>query len=404
MKDSEKIAYIRQMMPVTQQSAYLNTGSAGPLSQIGGEALQTGLTTDMDEGRANMPGFISLLEAKTIFREKIAALINASPGEIALTQHTTHGMNIITHGLAWQPGDEIVTTNLEHQGGLIPLYVIRERFGVIIKVVHLNPDDSPETIVVKFKATITPRTRLFAFSHVAWNTGQRLPLTDIVALAHQHHILCLVDAAQSIGAIPVDVAASAVDFYAMPSQKWLCGMEGSGTLYIRQDKVSQIAPTFVGFLSLKDPSQYDLNGYYMPAANAQRYEMGTVFRPMVKAMATHLTWLEEEIGWAWIYERVGNLADYLQNALKTVPHVQVITPSGKQSGLTTFLLEGYDPPRVVTKLDQEGIIIRYIGQPYALRVSTGFYNTEADIDRLIATLKTIAASDPDSLPHYVSPF
>jgi L-cysteine/cystine lyase len=177
MNDAEKIAQIREAMPVTQHKIYLNTGTCGPLSKVTVETLQQGDSMELVEGRSDMTGFAALLQAKADARQAVANLVKAAPEEIALTHHTTEGINIIAHGLTWQPGDEIITTKLEHEGGLIPLYVLRDRYGVVVHVIDVEPGD----VVAQFERAITPRTRLMLFSHVAWNTGLRLPLAEIVA-------------------------------------------------------------------------------------------------------------------------------------------------------------------------------------------------------------------------------
>jgi L-cysteine/cystine lyase len=213
-------------------------------------------------------------------------------------------------------------------------------------------------------------------------------------------VLSLVDAAQSVGAIALDLPASGVDFYAMSGQKWLCGPEGTGALYVRRDRLSLAAPTFVGYKSMGDAARYDYTGYFMPSPDARRYELATIYRPGLKAMIANLTWLADTMGWEWIYARIARLAAYAHDALSRLPGVRVITPPGPQAGLITFTLEGYDPARVMTRLAQADIVLRFIDQPYALRISTGFYNTEGDIDRLIDALRDILAQNPDMLPLY----
>jgi L-cysteine/cystine lyase len=391
MNDAEKIAQIREAMPVTQHKIYLNTGTCGPLSKVTVETLQQGDSMELVEGRSDMTGFAALLQAKADARQAVANLVKAAPEEIALTHHTTEGINIIAHGLTWQPGDEIITTKLEHEGGLIPLYVLRDRYGVVVHVIDVEPGD----VVAQFERAITPRTRLMLFSHVAWNTGLRLPLAEIVAMGHRHHVLSLVDGAQSFGAIPLDLPASQVDFYAMPGQKWLCGPEGTGALYVRQDRMNQVAPTFVGFSSLEDVKMYDFLGYFLPARTAQRYEVGTVYRPGIKAMVANLAWLRDSIGWDWIYSRIMHMAGYAYHALNNLRGVTAITPPGPQAGLITFKLDGCDPARVMSQLAGEDIILRYIRHPYALRIATGFYNTEQEIDRLIESLRAILKRAPE---------
>ncbi len=400
MLNNDKITVIRQAMPVTQSKVYLNTGTSGPLSSVTVDTLNKENTYELGAGRADSEGFARLGEAKLALRQAYAALTGTLPAEIALTHHTTDGMNIVLHGLNWRPGDEVISTTLDHEGGLLPLYVLRQRKGIAVKTVDLLGVKSDEEIVARLEAAVTPRTRLILFSHVAWNTGQRLPMAQIAAMARRHHALTLVDAAQSAGAIPLDLPESGVDFYAMPGQKWLCGPEGIGALYIRRERLSLVQQTFIGYASLENSSMYDYDGAFFAAPGARRFEVGTVYRPAVHAMAANLHWLSKSVGWEFIFERIARLSKYTFQALNALPGVKVITPKGGQSGLITFNLEGYDPARVMVKLRQENIIVRFLPHPYALRVSTGFYNTKNDVDRFIGALEEALSDSPDALPEW----
>jgi L-cysteine/cystine lyase len=401
MTNSEKIAEIRNAFPAVKNKVYLNAGSVGPISTITTQVLHQSSAEELEEGRSSMAGFYTFRVKKAELRSAYARLVNASPDEIALTHHTTDGMNIAIHGLVWQPGDEVITTNLEHPGGLLPVYVLRQRYGVTVKIIEAPPHLLPQEVVARFEAAITPHTRLLVFSHVAWNTGMRLPLKEIVEMAHRHFVLCAVDGAQSTGATPLDLPGSGVDFYAMSGQKWLCGPEGIGALYVRKERLSELQPTFVGYASMGDAGIYDLRGAYMPAPNARRYEVATVNRPTIKAMTANMAWLEESVGWEWIHARIISLAEYARRRLAQLPGVTIITPPGPQAGLMTFNLTGYDPARVVAKLAEDDIIVRFIPEPYyALRISTGFYNNEQDIDTLVEAIQCIQAGAPESLPEF----
>ena len=400
MNDAKKFALIREVMPATEKLAYFNTGSVGPISTILSEAIASGNETELREGRASMPAFMLSRQKMSDLRDLLTGLVKAEAGEVAVTHHTTDGMNIMAHGFQWQAGDEVVTTTAEHPGGLLPFYVLRERQGVVVKLIDLPADISPEEVVARFETAISPRTRMLAFSHVLWNTGMRLPLAEIVAMAHRHHVLCAVDGAQSAGAIPLDLPASGVDFYAFPGQKWLCGPEGTGGLYVRRDRLSLLKPTFVGYRSMDAGGGHDWAGSFTPQKDARRFETGSVYRPGIAAMAANLGWLQDTIGWEWIHARIAHLAEYAHRALSAMPGVTVITPPGRQAGLVTFNLDGYPPPKVMTKLGEEGIVVRFIPQPLALRISTGFYNSEADIDRLVAALAAIQKIDPELLPDF----
>lgn len=404
MSDSDKLSTIRTAMPVTEAKAYLNTGTCGPIATVLRQSLDESLAYDFANGRASGDGFVKMMESMADIRARIGRMVHADPSTIALTQHTTNGMNIALFGLNWQAGDEIVTTTVEHEGGLVPAFILRQRYGVVIRMVEINAADTDAEIVDKLAAAITPRTRAMLVSHVAWNLGNRLPLEEIAAVCRRHHVLSIVDAAQSAGAVPLDLPASGVDAYAMPGQKWLCGPEGTGFLYVRAESLSLFNMSFSGFLSLKTPMDWDFTGHFMPAPGAKRFEVGSIYRPLMHATAANLRWLEEEVGWEWIYGRIAHLSAYTYEQLQTIPQVKMVTRGAAESGLNSFFLEGYDSARVVAKLAAENIVIRFLGHPYCLRLSTGFYNNEADVDRCIAVLRHITTLDPADLPEFVSPF
>ena len=397
MTNDEKARLARAEMPVTGRKAYLNTGTAGPLARATQEALEAGARFDYETGRGTFSSFPVLLDDIVNLRAGFASLMGVDESEVALTHHTTDGINIVANGLAWQAGDEIVTTSAEHEGGLLPLYVQKRRFGVVVRVVDIGLGDSPDEIAVNLGRAIGPRTRLLAISHVNWNTGLCMPIESIAAIARERGVLTLVDGAQSAGAIPLDLGSSGVDFYAAPAQKWLCGPEGIGALWVRAGSLALLEPTFIGFFSLVDTSSYDLSGNFMPAPGARRFEVGSVYRPAIKAMRANLDWLSQELGWPWIHARIAALAERARSALLSIAEVDMVTRADAGSGLLTFALRGYDHGRVVAELEKSDIVIRNLHAPDALRVSTGFYNDDEDIARLVEGLRAITAKDPEDL-------
>src|SRR5262249_42664698 len=150
-------------------------------------------------------------------RSLMAAALEVSPDEVALTTSTGDGLNVALLSLPWQAGDELITTTTEHTSLLLPLGMLRQRFGVVVRFVDLPADGAA---MAAMEARITPRTRLLALSHVSYATGAVAPLQSLVSMAHEHGVSVLIDGAQSFGAIPLGLSASGVDFYAVTGQKW----------------------------------------------------------------------------------------------------------------------------------------------------------------------------------------
>ncbi len=202
-------------------------------------------------------------------------------------------------------------------------------------------------------------------------------------MGREFGIPILIDGAQSAGALSVDVKALGVDFYAIPGQKWLCGPDGTGALYVRRKAQSSVASTYVSFFSVKHEEgvEWELH------ENAQRFEMGGYHPAALAGQAAALQWLEKTVGYEWIFERIAALNIYAYTMLKSVPGLTMLTPK-PMSGLLSFTLEGRDVKEVVMHLrEKHNIYIRDIPAMKCLRVSTGFYNTEEDVDRLIEALK-----------------
>nr|BBH91440.1 cysteine lyase [Thermosporothrix sp. COM3] len=373
---------IRQDTPATSTHIYLNTGTFGPLPICVAQAMQQQTEDELRGGRIGGKPFEKLSAIYAAARSNVAQLLHASIDEIALTDNTGEGLNIVCYGFNWQAGDEVITTDHEHVSALAPLYQIRERFGISIKVAELGPRaDAPlaETI----ERLITERTRLIVLSHVTWTTGTVLDIASVNRMAHAHHIPVLIDGAQSAGAIPIDVKELDVDFYALPMQKWLCGPDGTGALFVSQEAREYIQPTYVGYWSAKSfhGDDWQLN------ESAQRFELGGRQTAAIAGQNAALEWLEKTVGYDWLFARISQLHAYAYERLQTVPGLTLLTPVPGASGLLAFTLDGKASDEISKQLaEHHNILIRDIPETKALRVSTGFYNTEAEIDALVAAL------------------
>jgi len=382
------ITAIRRDAPATLAQAYLNAGTNGPLSRYAAEAIAAANEDQLRAGRIGPGVYEKALAISTELRSSFARLLGASDEDIALTHHTTDGMNIAVWGQNYQAGDEIVTTSLEHPGGLVPVLVAAKRFGVTVRVVPVEITDDGPTTAEKVIAAITPRTRLVAVSHVSWKSGVVLPLAPIAERVHAVGGLLAVDAAQSAGAIPVDLRALDVDYYACPGQKWLCGPDGVGALYVRQERVMDTQQTFAGGPALRDGAAHDSAGNYLPGTTARRFEVATVYKPTIAGMLASLQWLEG-LGFAEIYERIQALTALCRERLSALPGVTVYTPAS-QAGLTSFNISGVDAVQASARLGEMGVLIRSVSNPDLLRASTSFYNDESDVERLVQGVRGVS--------------
>jgi L-cysteine/cystine lyase len=374
-------------MPATTRYAYFNTGTSGPLSLAATEAIRAQVEREFTEGRIERTSAMAAMQARENARQAVAGLIGCTPEEIALTHHTTEGMNIVTWGIDWQPGDEAVTTNIEHAGGLLPLYAVRKARGVTVRFVDLHYGDVDA--VAALEKMLTPRTRLISLSHVSYATGAVLPLAEIVTMAHRHGVPVLVDGAQSVGAIPVDVKDIGVDYYSLSGQKWLCGPEGTGALYVRFDKLDTVRQTFVGYSSFAGRREEDdATEEMIPHPAAKRFEVGTRHAPDFAGQAAAIGWLREEVGTGWAFARIRSLAERARERLSAVDGVEVLTP-GTPAGLICFTVDGVDAKDLVIRLAERKFVIRSIRDPYCARVSTGYFNTEDEVDRLAEAVADI---------------
>ena len=411
LPDDEKIPAIREALPSTVAGIYLNTGTAGPLPRETARAMAEAEAWELRTGRADINFYKDSLERRSEARAAIAVVLGTDPGHIALTHATTDGMNVAVWAVDWKAGDRVVTTNLEHAGGLGPLWAIRERFGVELAIANIGmggmgvpsagegtegaPD--PAAILEAFDRAITPSTRLVALSHVAWASGARLPVHEIAELAHSRGALVAVDGAQSVGAIPVSVEDLGVDFYAAPGQKWLLGPEGTGAVYCAESVLDRPRLAFAGYWNFES---IDLAAEGKLWPDARRFEGAGYHGPSVLGFARSTAWLSMYVGWQWIHDRIARLAGEAASMLTEIPGVEVLTPRANMAGLVTFRIAGWRSGEALRELSQRTLCIaRTIPPLDAIRISVGFFNTDGELRRFCDGVALVAENTPETIPH-----
>ena len=381
---------LRDEIPVLANLTYLNTGWSGPPPRRVAQALKDRINLELNEGPTTPPVQESGREVQAQARQAAARLFNADPEEVMVTRNTTEGLNIVLSGLDWQEGHEIITCNLEHGSVLITSLVTGKRHGVKVRVVDLDPHDSRETILGKFEAAFTSRTRLLFVSHVEFSTGLRMPAAELARLAHDRGAQIMLDGAQTGGHIHLDMAAEEFDFYSIPGQKWVLGYEGVGALYIRRELIERIYPAHSGGRAVVHPVDYD--NVQLAAADMEKFHGGSSSVPLQAAFLEAVQFVEE-VGVREIDERNRQLAARLKRQLSDLPAVQVYSPMEPElsSGLVSFALSGWEPPAAVERLwNDHRIVVRQVGYPPGIRASFHFFNTEDEVDQLAQAVKGLA--------------
>ena len=382
---------LRAQLPVTNRVAYFNTGWSGPLPNPVTEAMRARQQLEAERGPASREVFIEYLELTEELRQRLATTVGAQPEEIALTQNTTEGMNIVINGQRWRRGDRIVTTTAEHSSGLVPCYHLQRRHGLDLGFVRTDAADSPDEMLAKFDAAITPGTKLVVLSHISYSTGQVFPLAQINALAHAAGARVLVDAAQGLGQLPLNLRADEVDYYAMAGHKWLLGPDGQGALFIRRDLIADLEPIYVAHAAA-DSLDFEGGGYHPAADTIAKFSLTPASVPLRAGINAALA-LYNDAGPDAVWRRIRSLAAHATEHLAQVERVSVSSPANAehQCGLVAFRIEGLPAARVAEYLEvRAGVVARAVSEVDAVRMSTHYFNTEAEIDRAVAAVRRAA--------------
>jgi L-cysteine/cystine lyase len=357
----------RARFPVLEQFAYFNAGTNGPLSRQTLDAMAELRSWEAANGRAGKAYFDAMIARMERVRALFAEQLSVPTENVALTESTTQGVHVVVTGLALGPADEVVTTDAEHFGLSGPLFASNASLR-IARVRDAPADDVFELI----RREVTPRTRLIAISAVSWFDGKIFPWQE---LRRSTGLPILVDGAQSAGAIDVD--ATEADFYTVSAQKWLCGPDSTGALYVRDPE--QLPPKLVGY-----PAQaaYDIAaGTWEPKPGAARFDTG--FHPPSSSAG-----LEAALSGlpAGRFARAAELTAYCRAALVDAGH-DVVTEPG-QARLLSFRAPG-DAAETSAALYARGVSLRDIPGTDLLRASVGWWNDESDVERLVLELSRL---------------
>jgi len=336
-------------------------------------------------------------EAYEKSRKRVASYLGATTAdEIVFTRGTTESINLVAQ--AWggkflRAGDAILLTEMEHHSNLVPWQLLAERTGARLRFVPVRDDGT--LALDRLPSLLTPEVKLFAFTHISNSLGTINPVAELCAKARTVGALTLVDAAQSVGHLPIDVQKLGCDFLAFSGHK-MCGPTGIGALYGRAEILDALPPWHGGGEMIVSVT-LEKSAFKKPP---HRFEAGTPNIAGAIGLAAAIDYIEK-IGRAEIFKHDVDLANYAMQRLAELPGIRILGPSTERGALVGFVMEAAHPHDLTTFADQSGLAMRgghHCNQPLmrrfgvtgTTRASFYFYNTTAEIDRMIEILHAAA--------------
>lgn len=368
---------INEEFPSNKQATWFCTGIVGIMPKSAVKALADAMlryeTVDVHK-------YHEIDSSLNTLREKLAFLISTeNPSDLCFTRNATEGIIIGLSSIDLEPDDEILTSDQEHGALMDRLNYIDQKGRAKLRMFKISKE--PEETFKSARDLLSEKTKILAFSHVSCQTGIRLPVKEICKAGRESGAYILIDGAQSIGNIPVNVRDYDCDFYVGNGHKWLCGPKGTSFLYINPESKIETSTTFIARGSFSDDP--------ITRRNATRFEYGTRDRMLLYGLLIVLSLYDK---WKWEQKdgRIKELSSYLKERLIDIPKCILHTPLEweKSSGNTSFSIEGYSYEKVSEYLTNNWqMMVRSVPEINAIRISTSYFNTFNEIDRLIEALK-----------------
>ena len=355
---------------------YLNTAALGPTTRAvlerTLEAWRELESNPVYMGYSDGPAHV----AADRVRSAAANLLGCTADEILLTRSTTEAMTDLAHSVPLRRGDRVLITDQEHNGGIVGWQYRARRDGVLVDVVPIAPTDhDPGAIVQRFAAAITRRTKVISVSHVLFATGLRMPIAELAALARSRGIFCVVDGAQAVGQIEVDVKALGCHAYATAGHKWLMGPKGTGLLYVSRDATGI------------ELVQWELGkAFITEASGVGSHPLASGLVVAIEAMAARGLAAVERHNLALRERAYEGFAQLPQLTLMSVPRGPLATAI-----VSARLPADIDARALITTLrEKHRVVIKRIEESLfnGIRFSPHIFNTEADVDAALAALRT----------------
>jgi len=390
MPDPNDPAYwqkIRNQFMLRTDEVFFNTGTMGAMPRVVvarmtehlHKAAMCAAEWDYAADGDMMSGYFPYVE----IRQKIAKLLNVSDyKQIALTENATMSMSYVAMGLWLQKGDEVITSDQEHGGGVSSWKARQKRDGIIYREIPLaKPAHSPKEILDQITREFTRKTKVLMLSHVITGSGAILPVKEICAAARSHGIFTVLDGAQALGHIPVDIEDIGCDAYIGCMHKWILAPTGNGFMWLRKD----VAPSITTTICSSQWDNHEDEGFRL----GQR---GTGSLTLLHGLETAIDF-HNEIGHERVLDRVKYLGKYLRDELRKLPKVKIYSPEDENmcAAITVYNIEGWTGTKLQELFwNSDKLRPRASSDIHGLRQSTHIYNSVDDIDRCLKIIREIA--------------
>lgn len=380
---------VRNQYMLSKDQVFFNTGTVGAMPRVVAERMNKHVNymasnvADWAYKDDNAERFIAGYQHLLFIRNKVAKLLNGDAKYIALTDNTTNAMSYIAQGMELKAGDEIITSNQEHGGGISSWKVREKRDGAVVKMLEIpKPIQSNEEVIDIIVKSFTPKTRVLMLSHIISGSGAILPAKEICAEAKKRGIFTVLDGAQTTGHIKVDLTDIDCDAYVGCFHKWIGAPAGTGYMYVKPEHMKDLWTTVASYRW----DNHDDEGFRFTQRGTGNF---SVLEGLDAALDFYF-----QIGPDKAYERIKFLGDRLREGLRKINKVKIYSPADNVmcAGITVYNIDGFTGTRLQdTFWEKAKMRPRASGDAFGVRHCTHIFNSVEEIDKALSIVKQLAS-------------